>query len=301
MKILYDKHSLRQILAENPEKKIGKFSLERVIFERRKMFHPGHKSYVKTLRDAGCDIVILEVLDLDPILQKLNLVYPLNNFEEKSNQLYKFANQNKDLSKTVISARDYLKVDYLIIYRQDFYDEIEFKKEDVELNISRLEEENYKENFHLSNNQFEFLEWTALSYCATLDNKLVFTLPFVYCLPQSPPYMHVYPEKDFREKFYNNEVLLSPWGVDKNKIPWTLSFRNLMKWSLSRNEGIKEFANYVHNANYKTLSNKYYLSTVAKKYKGRITFYENIKGTAIFMQFTNKNNISIVFHFPHVV
>jgi len=296
MKIFTERDSLLKILKDNPTKKIGKLCLERIVFEKQKQFHPAHKNFITTLKNNGCDLVVMDVMNLSIMLEKVGMFFGYDGFVKNGKPDTKsILDETINLDKTIQSAEKYLEVDYLVIYKNDWYDKLKLKSEDKKIIEERLLKENYKEKYQLIDDQYNFFKWQTLAYSTTIDNININTLPFVFVLSKRPTYMHIYAEKHYREKYFNNEVVLSPWAYDKDFMPYTLSNKKLLLYKL-QNKELKEFSKFIHDTDFKILMNKNIVEQFAKQLNGKLTLHCCIDNQILFIEFTNNKNNKINFH-----
>jgi len=302
MKLIIEVDSYKQILAENTGKRIGKFVLERKIFEREKIFQQAHLNYVLALKESKCDVIVLELRDMGIMLNISGFKFDGSGFvrflKPKEPKDFK---QEVDISKSIKSAEKYLGVDYIIDNTKEWYEKLTYNKETEKIVDERLKQENYQERFSMTDDQYNFFRCMAYNYESTVNGKKVSVMSdFVYATPKKPKYMHIYPSKHYREKYHDNEVVFSDWFYNKDNIPYTLSTIEQLTLHSPKNKDLKYFAQFIKEYSfYDLLEKQDVIESFATEIEGKVTQFTIINEDvfkAVFIEFSNKNRIKINFH-----
>jgi len=148
MKIVQGNNPIKEILDANPDKKIGKLSINyNKINDTELSMHAGHKYCISELRAAGCEIIILEFIN----------TYNMYRGISEDGRVLLLVNQEKVLELCELEEID---IDYVI------YDALDLKAkltpEFIKLVDDRLQIENYRVNLNIPDDMFKMMRAVCL-------------------------------------------------------------------------------------------------------------------------------------------
>lgn len=232
---------------KHENKKIGKLDANYNKFLSEEFYlHSGHVECIKTLKDNGCDIIIIECINTVKAYNSTGSKQDVHNSRGYLHYKEKVINDDK-----LVEYCNKIGIDYLIYNSNDYKPQI--NKELIKLVDRRIRKEQYKDLLKLDEEKLSILRVNLIVRTFRGQNSDTTGITYVRCYKDGPV---VFGIKHYVEKYLSQKLILIPPKTDLEYFP--LSSTN--KPELNNN--IILFLNYFQNKTDFNTDNKILLEQI---------------------------------------